>query len=225
MAVMAEALEHSNLASDVVSSIEEAIAARRVPRAFRGLDARATDQLLGTMQTAMAIRFAAAARLELRQKVALFTITMLSLYFVGVSIIQAIYANAIAEATIHLLALVSVVCAIFMVVLALSEAAGDRKTDAYHLRSCALRIGDLHYELRLLPAADAGALRDLHRRFTEAVRTCAASPVPVDVLIARAGRSSSWAFWGWARLRYGLNVFGLCLLALAGPLLAFILLV
>jgi hypothetical protein len=222
---MADALEHQLLASDVVASIEEAVVARRAPRAFRGLDVRATDQLLGTMQAAMAIRFAAAARLELRQKVALFTITMLSLYFVGVSIVQAVYANAIAEATIHLLALVSVLCALFMVVLALTEATSDRKTDAYHLRNCALRISDLHYDMRLLQSTDIGALQDLHRRFTEAVRTCAANPVPVDGLIARAARSTSWVFWGWAWCRYGLNVFGLCLLALAGPVLALILLV
>lgn len=188
------------------------MAARRAPA---GGDARAADQLLGAMHTVKTARFNAAERLERKHIVSLFSMSMVSLYFVGLSVWQAVYAQQLDGAANRLLTLVSIMSSVFTLVLALIEAMNDYKMKAHHMHTCALAVNDLYHELKLMRGADAGLVQEFRRRYNEAVRSCPFNHARVDYLLARAERNVGWGERAWAKLRYALDVYalyGVCLI-------------
>ena len=204
------------VAPRVVASIEEALAARRAPNAIEAANARAAAQLIGAMHTVKAARFNAAERLERKHTLSLFSMSMVSLYFVGLSVWQTVYAALLDAATNRLLTLVSIMSSVFTLVLALIESMNDYKMKAHHMHMCALAVNDLYHELKLIPAPDASLVQEFRRRYNEAVRGCPYNHARIDYLMVRAEGGVPWAERAWARLRYALDVYalyGLCLLA------------
>src|SRR5262245_39389946 len=104
---MAQSNRQHGISPGVVSSIEAAMAARRTANGAGSARARAAEQLLTAMHTVKAARFNAAERLERKNMVSLFAMSMVSLYFVGLSVWQAVYASTLDEATNRLVTLVS----------------------------------------------------------------------------------------------------------------------
>jgi hypothetical protein len=206
-----------SLTPRVVASIEEAMAARRMPRrAEAGGDRGAAEQLLGAMRTVKAARFNAAERLERKHAVSLFSMSMVSLYFFGLSVWQAIYAATLDEAATRLVTLVSIMSSVFTLVLALIEAMNDYKMKAHHMHACALAVNDLYHEFKLMRGADAAQVQEFRRRYNEAVRRCPHNHSRVDYLLARAEAGVPLFERAWAGLRYSLDVYalyGFCLLA------------
>ena len=197
----------------VVSSIEAAMAARRAPNG--AADARAAEQLLSAMRTVKAARFNAAERLERKHALSLFAMSMVSLYFVGLSVWQAVYAPTLDDAANRLITLVSIMSSIFTLVLALIESMNDYRMKAHHMHACALAVNDLYHELQLMRPVDAGLVQEFRRRYNGAVRSCPFNHARVDYLMARAERNVPWEEKAWARLRYALDVYalyGLCLI-------------
>ena len=74
--------------------------------------------------------------------------SMVSLYFVGLSVWQAIYASTLDEASNRLITLVSIMSSVFTLVLALIEAMNDYRMKAHHMHTCALAVNDLYHELQ-----------------------------------------------------------------------------
>ena len=216
---MAGPHESPRFAPHMVASIEQAVAARRGPRAPNGSggpEARAAEQLLSAMRTVKAARFNAAERLERKHTLSLFAMSMVSLYFVGLSVWQAIYAAELSEASSRLITLVSIMSSIFTLVLALIESMNDYRTKAHHMHACALGVNDLYHELKLMRALDAGLVQDFRRRYNEVVRSCPFNHARVDYLMARAERGVGWEEKTWAWLRYAGDVYalhGFCLIA------------
>jgi hypothetical protein len=212
-----------DISPGVVSSIEAAMAARRVSNGTRAMDARAVEQLLAAMRTVKAARFNAADRLERKNTVSLFAMSMVSLYFVGLSVWQAVYASTLDEATNRLVTLVSIMSSIFTLVLALIEAMNDYRMKAHHMHACALAVNDLYHELQLLRPLDAVQVQEFRLRYNAAVRSCPYNHARVDYLMARAERNVPWDERAWARLRYMLDVYGLYGVCLAAPPLVLVL--
>jgi hypothetical protein len=210
------------VAPRLVSSLKEAVAARR---------ARATppddwpvNQLLHAMHTVKAARFIAAQRFERKNQLSTFALSMVSLYFVGLAVWQAIYGAGLGEQANRLITLVAIMSSIFTLVLALIESMNDYKLKAHHMHACALAVNDLFHELRLMPQPDVAVVQDFRRRYNDAVRGCPYNHSRVDYLMARAQRSVSRTDKLVAYLRYGLDVYGLyavCLLVPPLVLLAF----
>jgi hypothetical protein len=209
--------QQHGVAPSVVSSIEAAMAARRASNGTGATDARAAEQLLAAMRTVKAARFNAAERLERKNTVSLFAMSMVSLYFVGLSVWQAVYASTLGEATNRLVTLVSIMSSIFTLVLALIEAMNDYRMKAHHMHACALAVNDLYHELQLMPRLDAGQVQEFRLRYNAAVRSCPFNHARVDYLMARAERNVPWGEKVWARLRYMLDVYGLYGVCLAAP--------
>jgi SMODS and SLOG-associating 2TM effector domain family 5 len=204
------------IAPRVVASIEQALTARRAPSVAGAAEASAAAQLLGAMHTVKAARFNAAERLERKHTLSLFSMSMVSLYFVGLSVWQAVYASLLDPATNRLVTLVSIMSSVFTLVLALIESMNDYKMKAHHMHACALAVNDLYHELKLVPAPDAGLVQEFRRRYNEAVRGCPYNHARIDYQMARAERSVPLAEKAWIWLRYAGNVYalyGLCLLA------------
>src|SRR5262245_22706305 len=107
------------LAPRLVTSIEEAMAARRAPKLFANPAMSPADQLLSAMRTVKAARFNAAERLERKNTLSMFSMSIVSLYFVGLSVWQVVYAPLLDEPTNRLVTLVSIMSSIFTLVLAL----------------------------------------------------------------------------------------------------------
>jgi|GEM_PF-2774994 len=221
---MASPDRQQRIAPRVVSSIEEALAARQAVRAVppraeaRAAEAQPVEQLLGAMRTVKAARFNAAERLEHKHTVSLFSLSMVSLYFVGLSVWQAVYASLLDDAATRLLTLVSIMSSVFTLVLALIEALNDYRLKAHHLHACALAVNDLYHELKLVRGADAAVVQEFRRRYNEAVRGCPYNHARVDYLMARAERPVvPWVDKVWARVRYACDVYGLYGVCLATP--------
>jgi hypothetical protein len=201
-----------------ITSIEEAWGLQRAPPPLgraRGGEASPAAQLLAAMGTVKAARFNAAERLERKHTLSLFAMSMVSLYFVGLSVWQAVYAAMLSEAANRLITLVSIMSSIFTLVLALIEAMNDYRMKAHHMHACALAVNDLYHELKLTEAADVGAVQDFRRRYNAVVRSCPHNHSHVDYLMAKAERGGSLTDKAWAWLRYAFDVYalyGLCLI-------------
>ncbi len=195
---------------------------RRLPNG-RGEPGSAADQLLRTMRMVKAARFNAAERLERKQLVSVFVLSTVSLYFVGLSIWQTIYAANLEAPTNQLITLVSIMSSICTLVLALIDSMNDYKIKAHHMQVCALAVNDLQQELRLLQTNDAGTVQDFRRRYNEVVRSCPYNHTRVDYLMARAKDRASLEAKAWAHVRYTLDVYGLYGSFLAAPPLVLLL--
>jgi len=223
---MAGFAEHPRVAAQTVASIEDALAARRAPKGpgrAGGAPANAADQLLRAMHTVKAARFNAAERLERKHVLSLFAMSMVSLYFVGLSVWQAIYAPTLGEAANRLITLVSIMSSIFTLVLALIEAMNDYRMKAHHMHECALAVNDLYHELKLTSAGDGVVVQDFRRRYNAAVRNCPYNHSHVDYMMAKTEHGGHWSDWAWARLHCALDVYGLYGLALILPPLVLVL--
>jgi conflict system pore-forming effector with SLATT domain len=217
MAAPAEA----RLAPQTVSSIEEALAARRRtvhPVSALSPEARAGEQLLASMRTVKAARFNAAERFERKHTLSLFAMSMVSLYFVGLSVWQAVYAPTISEQANRLITLVSIMSSIFSLVLALIESMNDYRMKAHHMHACALAVNDLYHEFKLMRPSDPVQLQQFRYRYNGAVRRCPYNHSRIDYLMAKAEDGVvPWTDRAWARLRFLLDVYGLYGLALIVP--------
>jgi conflict system pore-forming effector with SLATT domain len=234
---MAQSDRQQAIAPRVVSSIEEAMAARRVAQVRAAAKARAgsgagaaavqlqpAEQLLLAMRTVKAARFNAAERLERKNTISLFAMSMVSLYFVGLSVWQAVYAAAIDDAANRLITLVSIMSSVFTLVLALIESMNDYRMKAHHMHACALAVNDLYHEFKLMPAPDAGLIQEFRHRYNEAVRGCPYNHSRIDYLMARSERGGTpWEEKVWVRLRYAFDVYALYALCLITPPLVLIL--
>jgi hypothetical protein len=185
------------------------------PRAPGGVAASSpADQLLRAMQTVKAARFNAAERLERKHLVSVVALSIVSLYFVGLSVWQAVYAASLSEPANRLITLVSIMSSVCTLVLALIEAMNDYKIKAHHMHTCALAVNDLLQELRL--AQDSSSVvQDFRRRYNAIVRGCPFNHARIDYMMARADRG--WERRLWAHVCYAADVYGLYGLCLAGP--------
>jgi hypothetical protein len=201
-------------ASPRIFSLEDATQPRRPPVGSAAA-CSPVDQLVRTMQMVKAARFNAAERLERKQLVSVVALSVVSLYFVGLSVWQALYATSLSEPTNRLITLVSIMSSICTMVLALIEAMNDYKIRSHHMHACALAVNDLLQELRLNDTRDPAVVQDIRRRYNEIVRGCPYNHARIDYLMAR--RPGRWEGKLVVRLRYAAGVYGLYALCLAGP--------
>ena len=207
----------------VVSSHEDILEPRPVAVGTVAADPRPFDQLLAAMRTVKSARFNAAERLERKHALSLFSMSMVSLYFVGLSVWQAIYASTIDESANRLITLVSIMSSIFSLVLALIESMNDYRMKAHHMHGCALAVNDLYHELKLMRPNDPALLQAFRQRYNGAVRRCPYNHARIDYLMAKGeGGAASWSDWGWAQLRYAIDVYALYGVALIAPPLVLI---
>jgi hypothetical protein len=202
-----------------VFSLGEAAARVRPPGSPTA--ASPADQLLRAMQTVKAARFNAAERLERKHLVSVVALSVVSLYFVGLAVWQAVYASSLTESATRLITLVSIMSSICTLVLALIEAMNDYKIKAHHMHTCALEVNDLLQELRLSQTDSANVVQDFRRRYNAVVRGCPFNHSRIDYLMARADRG--WERRLWARACYAADVYGLYGACLLGPPLVLLL--
>ncbi len=221
---MAESDPRAGITARVVTSLEEAMARRQLaPRGPGRSGGSPADQLLHAMHTVKAARFNAAERFERKHIVSVFALSMVSLYFVGLSVWQAVYAGSLSEPASRVITLVSIMSSICTLVLALINSMNDYKIKAHHMHDCALSVNDLFQELRLLQTSDVAVVQDFRRRYNEVVRGCPFNHARIDYLMARMERSMRWETRLSVRLRYALDVYGLYGACLIGPPLVLLL--
>jgi hypothetical protein len=206
---MPEPEPQPRLSPRLVSSIEEAVAVRRKPQGPGRIGPSPADQLMSAMQTVKAARFNAAERLERKHLVSVFALSTLSLYFVGLSVWQTVYAATLEASTHQLVTLVSIMSSIATLVLALIDSMNDYKIKAHHMHACALSVNDLLGELRLSQTSDPAIVQDFRRRYNEVVRGCPYNHTRVDYLMASAENKGSLEAKAWAQVRQALDVYGL----------------
>lgn len=196
-------------------------AARRRGPGTNGV-ASPVDQLLRAMHTVKAARFNAAARLEHKHLVSVVALSVVSLYFVGLSVWQAVYAPSLSEPANRLITLVSIMSSICTLVLALIDSMNDYKIKAHHMHTCALEVNDLLQELRLADTHDPSVVQNFRRRYNNIVRGCPCNHSRIDYLMTRP--AGSWEARLLVRLHYAADVYALYGTCLAAPPLLMLLL-
>jgi hypothetical protein len=196
-----------------ILALEDAAQKRRASAA--GGAALPADQLVRAMHTVKAARFNAAERLEHKHLVSVVALSVVSLYFVGLSVWQAVYAASLSEPANRLITLVSIMSSICTLVLALIDSMNDYKIKAHHMHTCGLAVNDLLQELRLAETQDPAVVQDFRRRYNNVVRGCPCNHSRIDYLMARP--RASWEARVLVKLRYVADVYGLYSFCLAGP--------
>jgi hypothetical protein len=210
---MAHPGDQARITPRVVTSLDLALAGRAA--GVLAPMAGPADPLLRAMRTVKAARFNAAERFERKNMLSLFAMSMVSLYFVGLSVWQAVYAPSLNDETNRLVTLVSIMSSIFTLVLAMIESMNDYKLKAHHMHVCALAVNDLFQELNLVRTTDPVLVQEFRKRYNELVRACPFNHARVDYLMARAEGNVPWTEKVWARMRYASDVYalyGICLL-------------
>ena len=180
-------------------------------------DTRAADQLAGTMRLVKAARFNAAERLERKQAASLFTQSMVALYFVGLSVWQAVYAGQIDDPTQRLFTFLSIVSSVFTLMLGLLEALNDYQMKAHHLHNCALAVSELAQELKIMRPSNPLAVQEFRRRYHEALKACPVNHNRIDYIFAKLDGTKDPKASAAATVRYLIDVYGLYSLFLAVP--------
>ncbi|MGQ0673692.1 MAG: SLATT domain-containing protein [Hyphomicrobium sp.] len=229
---MASPAERLRPAAAAVSTIETELTRRLRNEHHAGLlrdgrdaapDTRAADQLAATMRLVKAARFNAADRLARKQAASLFSQSMVALYFVGLSVWQAVYVNQIDEPMHRLITFLSIVSSVFTLMLGLLEALSDYQMKAHHLHNCALAVSELSQELAILRPTDPFVVQEFRRRYNEALKSCPVNHSRLDYLFARTDGSKDRLSWGVLWARYVFNVYGLYAVFLAVPPLLWVL--
>ncbi|HEY1244457.1 MAG TPA: SLATT domain-containing protein [Hyphomicrobiaceae bacterium] len=210
---MAQLDTHARPAPRILA-LDEAAQRRPISAAGRAA-ASPADQLVRAMHTVKAARFNAAERLEHKHLVSVVALSVVSLYFVGLSVWQAVYGPSLSEPANRLITLVSIMSSICTLVLALIDSMNDYKIKAHHMHTCALAVNDLLQELRLAETHDPAVVQDFRRRYNNVVRGCPCNHSRIDYLMARP--RASWEARVLVKLRYVADVYGLYSFCLAGP--------
>lgn len=183
----------------------------------RAPDTHAADQLAATMRLVKGARFNAAERLEKKQSVSLFTQSMVALYFVGLSVWQAVYIGHVDDTTNRLVTFIQIVSSVFTLMLGLLEALNDYQMKAHHLHNCALTVSELAQELKILRPSEPHIVQDFRRRYNEALKSCPVNHTRLDYLFAKLDGQGDTRAWAAVYARYILDVYGLYALFLAVP--------
>ncbi len=197
--------------------VEDRLVARRDAWASEQEAGREGERLAATMRLVKAARFNAAERLERKATVSLFTQSTVALYFVGLAVWQAVYADQIDDATNRLMTFIQLVSSVFTLILGLLEALSDYKMKAHHLHNCALGVSELAQELRIARPSAPAAVQDFRRRYNDLMKACPVNHNRIDYLFARLDGTSDRAGFAGVYFRYIVDVYGLYLMFLAVP--------
>ncbi len=200
-----------------VSRVEERLVARRDAWVAEQEAGREAEHLGATMRVVKAARFNAAERLERKATVSLFTQSTVALYFVGLAVWQAVYADQIDDATNRLMTFIQLVSSVFTLILGLLEALNDYKMKAHHLHNCALGVSELAQELRIARPTEPAAVQDYRRRYNEMMKACPVNHSRIDYLFAKLDGTDDRAGFAGVYARYIIDVYGLYALFLAVP--------
>ncbi len=167
-------------------------------------DTRAADELAAKMRLVKAARFNAAARLENKQAASLFTQSMVALYFVGLSVWQAVYVNQIDEPTQRLVTFLSIVSSVFTLMLGLLEALNDWQMKAHHLQNCGLAVSELAQELSIARPTHPADVQEFRRRYNEALAGLPGQPHAARLPCSPSSKArQDRAAWALLWVRYG----------------------
>jgi hypothetical protein len=215
---MAFPVHTDGVTAAVVKIAEERLSARRRDVWVAEQEAgREADQLVATMRVVKAARFNAAERLERKATVSLFTQSTVALYFVGLAVWQAVYADQIDDATNRLMTFIQLVSSVFTLILGLLEALNDYKMKAHHLHNCGLGVSELAQELRIARPTAAADVQNFRRRYNELMKACPVNHSRIDYLFAKLDGKGDRAGFATVYLRYIFDVYGLYTLFLAVP--------
>ncbi len=203
--------------SPAVRRVDERFNARRDAWATEQEAGREAERLAATMRVVKAARFNAAERLERKATVSLFTQSTVALYFVGLAVWQAVYANQIDDAANRLMTFIQLVSSVFTLILGLLEALNDYKMKAHHLHNCGLGVSELAQELRIARPTDAALVQDFRRRYNEMMKACPVNHSRIDYLFAKLDGTGDRAGFASVYARYIFDVYELYALFLAVP--------
>jgi SMODS and SLOG-associating 2TM effector domain family 5 len=207
-----------DLQPEMVVPITNSVAASK-QTALPGMrsDSHAADKLVAKFLLVKSARFNAAARLERKQTVSLATQSIVALYFIGVSVFQAVYFGQIDDATNRLLTFVQIVSSVFTLILGLLEALNDYQLKAHHLNVCALEVSELAQELEIANVSDRQVIQDFRRRYSEALRNCPANHSRLDFQFAMLDGKGDARAWSMIYARYLIDVYGFYAIFLSVP--------
>ncbi|MGH1351981.1 MAG: SLATT domain-containing protein [Methyloligellaceae bacterium] len=184
--------------------------------------------LLERMKGSMKSRFNAHNRLEQKHKVSIFTLSIISLFVVAISLYALTYSPILHLSTKSAITFASIISSIFIIIVGLLESQNNYQVRALQMHKCAMEINDLYQRLQIEPMISKDTLQYYTERFHSVMQGCPYNYDDIDYLMAKVDSKKeedvSWDMRLHVNLTYWINVYGLNLvIMIIPPLILFLL--
>lgn len=178
-------------------------------------------ELLDRMNIVQRACFNAHNRLEQKHKVSVFSLSLISLFVVAISLYALTYGTLLPLATKSAITFSSIIASVFIIIVGLLESQNNYKVRAMQLHKCAMQITDLHQKLQIETSISRNELQEYADKYQQAIQACPYSHDDIDYVMAkiagRRGHEIGWDLTTQVYLTYYLDVYGLNFVILAIP--------
>lgn len=182
---------------------------------------RQHKDLLDRMNIVKRARFNAHSRLEQKHKVSIFTLSLISLFVVAISLYALTYNMILPLGVKSAITFASIISSIFIIIVGLLESQNNYQVRAMQLHKCAMEITDLHQKLQIDSSLNRDELQDYANKYQSALQACPYNHDDIDYLMAKiSGRRASdigWDLTLQVYVTYYLDVYGLSAIILSIP--------
>ncbi len=169
--------------------------------------------LLERMNFAMQARSNAHSRLEQKHKVSIFTLSIISLFVVSISLYALTYNMVLPLTTKSAITFASIISSIFIIIVGLLESQNNYQVRALQMHKCAMEINDLYQRLQIEPMISKETLQMYTEKYHFVMHACPYNYDDIDAKMAKLEVKNSEDI-GWdeklnLKLSYYMNVYGL----------------
>ena len=169
--------------------------------------------LLDRMHSSMRARYYAHGRMQLKQKVSIFTLSIISLFVVAISLFALTYSPILAATTKSAITFASIISSIFIIIVGLLESQNNYQVKALQMYKCAMEINDLYQKLQIEPMISKDTLQYYSDNFHSVMQGCPYSYDDIDFMMAKIEAKKTedvgWETKFQMNISYLINVYGL----------------
>ncbi len=192
------------------------------------MGARQHKDLLERMKVSMQARYNAHSRLEQKHKVSIFTLSIISLFVVAISLYALTYSPILHISTKSAITFASIISSIFIIIVGLLENQNNYQVRALQMHKCAREINDLYQKLQIEPMISKDTLQFYTDKYHGVMQNCPYNYDDIDYLMAKADCKKdidiSWDTRMQIKLTHTWNVYGLnVIIIVIPPLILFLL--
>ena len=184
--------------------------------------------LMENMKGAMRARHYAHSRLEQKHKVSIFTLSIISLFVVGISLYALTYSSILPIATKSAITFASIISSIFIIIVGLLESQNNYQVRALQMKKCAQEINDLYQRLQIENVVSKDTLQFYTEKYHMIMQACPYNYDDIDYMMAKMeGKRAEDIGWETKihyNVMYFVNVYGLSsVIILIPPMILFML--
>ncbi|MEM7620521.1 MAG: SLATT domain-containing protein [Pseudomonadota bacterium] len=177
--------------------------------------------LLDRMNLVKRACFNAHSRLRQKHRVSIFTLSLISLFVVAISLYALTYGTLLPIGTKSAITFASIISSVFIIIVGLLESQNNYQVRAIELHKCAMEITDIHQKLQIESSLSREDLQKYADKYQNAIQSCSYNHDDIDYVMAkisgRRGQDIGWDLTLQVYLTYYIDVYGLSFIILSIP--------